>query len=157
MQVWRICKRIYLSSSFSGQGGIETAGRWHFKGHRIVYTSQSLSLATLESWVYLAPANPLPHYVAVSALIPDNLRLTIIDADSLIPGWRRFHPLHPELQTLGTDWLRTGDSAVARVPSAIVIGEFNYLLNPAHPEFLKIVPGVPSPFGFDSRMWKDRI
>ena len=157
MQVWRICKRVHQNSSFSGLGGLATSGRWHFKGFRIVYTAQSLSLAALESWVHLAPAHQLPQYAGVSATIPGNLEISIIDADLLIPAWRNLRPLHPALQELGTQWLKAGRSAIARVPSAVIVGEFNYLLNPLHPDFSMIVPGVPEPFEFDPRMWKAQI
>jgi RES domain-containing protein len=41
-----------------------------------------------------------------------------------------------------------------RVPSAIVEGEFNYLLNPRHDDFVQIKIATPEPFSFDPRMWK---
>jgi RES domain-containing protein len=75
MQVWRICKRRYAESAFSGEGGLIAPARWHHVGNRIVYTSQSLSLATLETWVHVAPQFPLPDHVALPADIPDDLRI----------------------------------------------------------------------------------
>lgn len=38
------------------------------------------------------------------------------------------------------------------VPSVIIPGELNYLLNPAHPEFAEIRMGAPEPFAFDPRL-----
>jgi RES domain-containing protein len=40
------------------------------------------------------------------------------------------------------------------VPSAIVPGERNLLLNPEHADFHKIRIGARMPFTFDQRMWK---
>ncbi|MBI2497892.1 MAG: RES domain-containing protein, partial [Opitutae bacterium] len=39
-----------------------------------------------------------------------------------------------------------------RVPSVVVPGEFNYLLNPAHPDFKRVKIGKPEPFSFDPRL-----
>jgi putative toxin-antitoxin system antitoxin component (TIGR02293 family) len=39
-----------------------------------------------------------------------------------------------------------------RVPSALVLGESNFLLNPGHPDFAKLRIGKPLPFRFDSRL-----
>jgi len=59
VRVWRISKRQYAPAAFSGDGGLRAAMRWNHKGHRIVYTSRSLSLATLELWVHTPPIESL--------------------------------------------------------------------------------------------------
>lgn len=51
---------------------------------------------------------------------------------------RETHTAPKRLHTLGDEWLDSGKSIVMRVPSAIVVGEFNYLLNPLHPDFSKV-------------------
>jgi RES domain-containing protein len=38
------------------------------------------------------------------------------------------------------------------VPSVIVPTEFNYVLNPVHPDFARIRIGTPLPFPFDARL-----
>lgn len=45
-------------------------------------------------------------------------------------------------------------TAVLCVPSIVVPSEYNYLLNPPHPEFSRIQIAKPEPFAFDPRMWK---
>jgi RES domain-containing protein len=42
------------------------------------------------------------------------------------------------------------------VPSVIVPSEYNYLLNPDHPDFALITMAEAIPFTFDQRMWKPR-
>ena len=155
MRVWRIAKRRYAPAVFSGDGGLRAAMRWNYKGHRIVYTSQSLSLATLELWVHTPPIQPLTTYVSVTATIPDDLQITVFDPETLPPDWQE-DPAPSSLRELGTDWLVSRASAVARVPSAIVPTEYNYLLNPEHPDFGLITMAEPIPFVFDRRMWKPR-
>ena len=45
-----------------------------------------------------------------------------------------------------------GESAILQVPSAIVIEEWNYLLNPLHADFKSFTCSQPEPFGFDRRL-----
>lgn len=154
MRVWRICKRRYAESAFSGEGGLIAPARWHHVGNRIVYTSQSLSLATLETWVHVAPRFPLPDHVALPADIPGDLRIYDI-GESLLPAdWKRTSPPSLIVRDIGTQWLRSQVSAVARVPAVTTSGEFNYLLNPLHADFGSIRTGEAQPFQFDPRMWK---
>lgn len=51
-----------------------------------MYTSQSLSLAQLESWMHVAPQQPLPSYVTVSAEIPDDLAIHSVEETELPAG-----------------------------------------------------------------------
>ena len=72
--------------------------------------------------------------------------------DALLPAnWQRF-PGPDATRAIGDIWLREARSAVLAVPSVIVPGEHNYLLNPSHPGFRKIVVSAPEPFAFDSRL-----
>jgi RES domain-containing protein len=41
---------------------------------------------------------------------------------------------------------------VLKVPSTVIREEFNYLINPAHPDFKKISLGAPARFVFDPRV-----
>jgi hypothetical protein len=45
---------------------------------------------------------------------------------------------------------------VLRVRSAVIADEFNFLLNPEHPDFKKIVGEQPVPFVFDGRLFHGR-
>jgi RES domain-containing protein len=151
--VWRICKEIYKDSSFRGEGGFYSSGRWHKKGVRIVYTAATISLATLEAWVHVQPTDKHVTYVHVSVIIPDDLYIRSVEETRLPPDWK-IKPFHPELQSTGMKCIKAGDSAVLKVPSVVSTGEFNYLLNPIHSEFQRIRIGDTRPFAFDERMWK---
>jgi RES domain-containing protein len=43
---------------------------------------------------------------------------------------------------------------VLRGPSIVVPEEFNYLINPHHPDFASIKIARAKPFTFDPRLWK---
>ena len=152
MYVWRICKRKHQDTAFSGEGGLYASGRWHPQGFRLVYTAESLALATLEIFVHIE-SNRLP-LVAIRAWLPDELAIEEINQNDLPNNWQEV-AAYPVLQQIGKDWLQSMRSPVLKVPSAIVPVEFNYILNPQHPD-LKVVTEPPQAFQFDHRMWKSQ-
>ena len=53
---------------------------------------------------------------------------------------------------IGDNWAKSRSSLLLRVPSVVVIGEWNYLFNPDHPNMRDLHIGNPEPFRFDSRL-----
>lgn len=94
-------------------------------------------------------------FVAIFADIPDDLEVKLVHSSELPKDWRQY-PAPELLAALGNAWIESLESAVLRIPSAVIPQEFNYLLNPSHPEFQRIKVGKPEPFEFDPRMWKNR-
>ncbi len=150
--VWRITSTRHASHAYDGEGARLWGGRWNYPGVPMVYCSLALSLATLEYFVHLEP-NIAPSLVSVAADIPTGLAAEILEAGSLPANWRAY-PAPDPLQKLGTDWARSGRSAVLLVPSSVIPHEQNVLLFPAHPDFPKIKLHKPESFSFDPRMWK---
>lgn len=148
MIVWRLCRARH--ATFDGQGAARHGGRWNHPGTSVVYTSATLSLATLELLVHVEPATTPGDLVAIPVTVPERLALhTIGDAD--LPAHWRGHPAPQRLADLGTAWAAGRSTAVLCVPSAVVPGERNYLLNPLHPEFRAIRVGRPERFVLDER------
>lgn len=150
LTVWRIVKAKHAASAFDGEGARRSGGRWTSAGRRAVYTSSTIALATLEILVHLDSTVPLPAYRLIEATIPESL-VTAIETKSLPSNWRQY-PAPPELHVIGDDWLHRQDSAVLKVPSALVAVEYNYLINPQHPDFPKITIGTPVSFPVDPRL-----
>lgn len=150
MQVWRICKQKHVDSAFSGIGGLYAAARWTPQGFRVVYTAGSLALASLEVFVH-TESDRIP-LVAIRAFLPEDIAITVVDASSLPENWQSM-AAYPTLQNIGKQWLQTQETSVLKVPSAIIPVEFNYLLNPGHPD-LQVSLEPPLKFRFDERMWK---
>ena len=119
----------------------------------MVYTSATLSLAALEHFVHVEASDAPNDLVTVAAEIPDGVSRARADARDLPRDWRRY-PAPDALAERGSRWVRTGGTAVLIVPSAIIPVEFNYLINPRHPDFTKIRVRQPERFSFDPRMWK---
>ncbi|MEI8093576.1 MAG: RES family NAD+ phosphorylase [Spirochaetales bacterium] len=150
MTVWRLASNRYASSAFTGIGAATNPGRWNMPGHAVVYTSEHLSLASLE---VLANADlaMLKNFSTISCILPD-LLVETLDVAALPPDWRTLvHPQWTALQRIGSDWLLSGRSLALRVPSAVIDGEFNILLNPGHSQFASLRPSSPVPFVPDPR------
>jgi RES domain-containing protein len=146
--VWRICHRKHVRSVFSGIGAFQRGGRWNRKRrHRVVYTSDSLALATLEMLAGIEDPEQIDEWLVASAVIPRSF-IRECSPSSLPPNWRN-HPYPVETQTVGDEWIVSQSSAVLRVPTTVIDHGFNYLLNPAHPDFGKIEFGSPAPARFD--------
>jgi RES domain-containing protein len=146
---WRIIKEKHAATAFSGEGAAKTGGRWNSRGVPVVYTSSTKSLAALESLVHLNPP-VLFKYVAIRIKFEDAL-MEIVPPKALSPDWW-VEPPPPSSKAVGDAWVEKARSAVLALPSVIIPGEPNYLLNPAHPEFKKISIGKPERFAFDPRL-----
>ena len=148
MKLYRLGKSKRIAD-LSGQGGLYFAGRWHRKGTQILYTSEHFSLAKLE---VLANSDELPtDYFALTLEVPDTVVCQTIETADLPANWRDL-PYPIELPALTDAWLREQMYWLLRVPSAHSPAEYNYLLNPLHPDhrLLRIVSLEPHPF--DSRL-----
>ncbi len=151
MRVWRICRRAHAADALSGRGGLFVSGRWHSRGRRIVYTSGSLSLAALEILVHVDQTELPRDLFRIEVEIPDDVSVERIDASALPTAWRTF-PAPPALQELGDGWLQQQKALVLEVPSAVIPEEYNYLLNPAHPDAARLVVVSSREFVYDPRI-----
>jgi len=150
VSAWRITKQKHAKSAFRGDGARIYGGRWNSPGTAMIYTAQSQSLAVLEMLVHLDSPDLLRKYVLFEVSI-DPSYVDDLDFASLPRNWKA-DPAPARLRAIGDDWIAAGASAVLRVPSALVPGESNFLLNPRHPDFGKVRIGKPIPFQYDPRL-----
>ncbi|MEO7100712.1 MAG: RES family NAD+ phosphorylase [Luteolibacter sp.] len=151
IRAFRLCKTKHLASAFTGEGARLFGGRWNSPGLAVVYTSSSLSLATLEILVHLEDPEAFTRLFSWAPLqIPDDL-LETLDETKLPRGWCA-DETNSTSRSVGDTWLRSTRTAVLAVPSVVTPGERNYLLNPEHPRFSEIQIGVAKPFQRDLRL-----
>ncbi len=151
MIVYRLAKDKY-SHKLSGKGAQRIGGRWNSKGVLMVYTSDSRALCTAEIAVHL-PLGLLPSdYRIIAINIPDSIKILILPSNRFPIEWNSIPP-SGNTQKIGDDFIEQNKSAVFKVPSAVVPGEFNYLLNPNHSDFELIKIVKIEPFVFDSRLF----
>lgn len=147
---WRIVKAKYASTAFEGEGSRRAGGRWNSRGLPIIYTAESAALAALELLVHLGRTRTLPEYVVFSCTFPESIVETV-HPDGLPSNWRA-HPAPVALRRFGDDWAGNRRSGALKVPSAVIDGENNYLLNPEHRSFRRITISAPQRFELDRRL-----
>ncbi len=151
MKVYRLSKRKF-ARDLSGKGAEQAGGRWNSRGVSVVYTSDSRALCVTEIAVH-TPLGIVPDdYEPVTIEIPDAIEIIEIPVDKLPADWKSI-PHTGKTQELGDALIRENKYAVIRVPSAVVQGDFNYLINPAHKEFKKIRILKTEKFSFDYRLF----
>lgn len=151
MRVWRICKAEHATAAFTGEGAMFYPGRWHHAGTAVVHCSESRALAALEQLVHLHRNRLPPNFVCFGVEIPEDLDILPVQTQELPTGWR-LQPGPQQLRDIGSEWAERGETTVLRVPSAVVPGEHNFLLNPRHPDFSRLGISDPEPFEFDVRL-----
>lgn len=125
--------------------------RWNSKDIRVIYTAQSNALACLENVVHRNSRGLQKNFRQMNIAIPDEIEMEEIKETDLKSGWKDFLNM-PYTQSIGDAWVRGVKTLVLKVPSAIIPGDSNYLLNPAHKDFPKIKILKTIPFQFDSRL-----
>jgi RES domain-containing protein len=133
MRVFRIASREYAPDN--SEGARFYGGRWNQPGTPVIYAAATKSLATIE---VVAHRRGIPrHYQIIVIEIPDDLNVDTIERNALPDGWSADSP-DIDTAVLGTRWAASLKSAVLKVPSAIYPDEYNYVLNPLHPDFPRI-------------------
>ncbi|REL38010.1 RES domain-containing protein [Rhodohalobacter sp. SW132] len=150
MKVWRICHKEYADSAFSGEGARLYGGRFNSEGIRAVYTSGSLSLALLELLVQIEDREYLDRCVCFTAVIKSR-HCFQPKPDELPNGWDTI-PYGKSSQDYGDRWITERKYVAMKIPSVVVPGEFNIVINPEHPKFAEIDISPPEPLRFDPRL-----
>jgi RES domain-containing protein len=153
--VYRLTKLRHQNQIFSGLGGLYADGRWTLRGHPVIYTSASISLAVLEYTLNYRRHGWVPASVLGRAVIPDEVRIEVVSPTDLPRNWSAADS-PPQLRAIGQRWLDAGAAAVLKVPSAVIVEEWNYVLNPQHPDFTKLILQKPKRFQVDRRLARER-
>ena len=74
---WRIVQAHVADRAFSGEGARRYGGRWNSKGHAVVYTSGSISLAILEILAHIQIYDILEEYVYIPVEFDPKLSMTL--------------------------------------------------------------------------------
>lgn len=131
MEVFRISKEVY-AHELSASG---SANRWNTKGQQVIYTGSSRSLSSLELVVHRGAISPAMTYkVMVISIADDDYLVKQVQRTDLPANWRTLAG-YSALQRIGAKWYNNQESLVLKVPSAIIVYEYNYVINTEHPYF----------------------
>lgn len=152
---FRIIKTEFVSSAFSGEGARLYGGRWNSPGTSMVYLAGSLAAAILEILVHTEDFSTIKDLYSYIPVRFSSKYLKTLQINRLPPDWNASTPI-AATQVIGDSWIASASSVTLKVPSAVVEGEFNYLLNPKHSDFVKLVQGEPRKLKLDPRLNSER-
>ncbi|HMR19037.1 MAG TPA: RES family NAD+ phosphorylase [Sphingobacterium sp.] len=147
MEVYRITIAKF-STELKASG---RAARWNSNDMQMIYTASSRSLACLENVVHRNQLGLSALFRAMIIEIPDDIKIKTIDKSLLHDNWKDFGNMYLT-QRIGDIWVSKIETAVLKVPSSIIDVEYNYLINPLHPDFKRIKLLKTEPFIFDERI-----
>lgn len=131
MELFRIAIAPY-AKALTGSG---SANRWNKFGEFVLYAGSTRSLASLELVVHRAAIKPLQNYeVMVISIADEDQLVRKVHLAELPANWRSL-AAYPALQELGSAWYKSKETLLLKVPSAVIIQEYNYVINIGHPDF----------------------
>ncbi len=148
--LYRVSRSKY-AGDLSGEGARLGGGRWNHKGTPIIYTAENRSLAAMEALVHMMSPDFLRGRKMVSIGVPESIVPKDSDVGSLPTDWRKYPPSFI-VASRGTNWATNGESLLLRVPSAVILHEFNVLINPAHPDMKSVKIVAVEDFVYDERL-----
>lgn len=151
MKVFRLSKSEFCRD-LTGVGAEKSGGRWNEKGYPVVYASGSRALCLTEVAVHI-PLGIIPQdFILTTIEFSSKLLTHEIYEEELPLDWKTFpHPSFPK--KMGSFLLKERKHLIIKVPSAVVQGEYNYLINPNHPDISKVKITSVEPFFFDERLF----
>jgi len=135
---------------FDGTGASLYGARWNSPGRPVIYAATTYAGAMLEVLVH-AGINSVPrhtHWIEIN--IPPGVSRECPEPNAF-PGWDDENCVVS--RAFGDAWLSEQRSAALLAPSVVTRRERNLLINPAHPDFPRIVATAPSPVEWDQRLF----
>ena len=152
MIVYRLATKAY-AKDLSGRGAELHGGRWNSKGIRMLYTSASRALCTVEIAANLPLGMLPPEYHLITLEFPDKTIMELPRKD-YPEAWGSF-PHQDATQQIGNAFIEGAKHMTLKVESALVQDEYNFLINPAHKDFRYVKIKEVIPFNFNRRLVKN--
>jgi RES domain-containing protein len=149
MILYRFATRKY-AKDLSGLGARMYGGRWNPPGVPALYASSSISLALLEVLVNAHTLSQLQQLQLVQLEIEKTNPL-VIGTEKLPANW---HLDVEHTQMIGKEIFTAKQSFCCKCPSAVIRQEWNYILDPMHPDAGKMKLKEVTDFYFDPRLFK---
>lgn len=137
MMLYRIVKSLTRTQDLTGTGAFKAGGRWNSKGTYMLYTSETSSLALLETLVHTDETEWPPRFFVIELELSDKASIYTLPDDQYPDSWTV--PENPANKKLGDLWMKTEQLLAVRVRSVINPLEFNYLLNPSHADYHRMM------------------
>jgi RES domain-containing protein len=119
----------------------------------IIYCASSRALAMAEVAVHLNLALISNDYLMIEINIPDFIVIKHLEISKFPIDWDLFPHILPT-QKIGDEFINENKYCVIKVPSAVVQGDVNFLINPYYKDFKLIEINNSYSFPFDKRFFK---
>ncbi|CAB3801178.1 RES family NAD+ phosphorylase [Pararobbsia alpina] len=156
MRVYRIAKEKpvrYRADDLSGNGAALSSGRWNARGTPVLYTSANASTAVLETRVHATGILPRMNLFLVAIDVPDSL-IGAAYEPVLPPDWNRPGIIPQTTIEIGQAWITQANALAMKVPSVVCPADFNYILNPRHPDMRDVAAVAAEAFELDPRLFR---
>ncbi len=152
MLVYRLSREKYADTLSGFGAALSYTNRWNSKGREMIYTSLNIATAMSEILVHVSVRLIPKDYMVIHIEIPDTIIIDRLNDTDLPKNWNEVPP-PAETQKIGDQFLIDKEYAGLQVPSAVVNGEYNLLLNPFHHDFTAIKIVKKEHFRFDQRLF----
>jgi RES domain-containing protein len=156
LRVYRIAKEKpgrYRADDLSGNGAALSGGRWNARGTPVLYTSANASTAVLEIRVHATGILPRANLFLVTIDVPDRLLAAAFEP-ALPPDWNRARITPQTTVEIGQAWITLANAPAMKVLSVVCPADFNYILNPRHPDMRDVAVVAVDAFELDPRLFR---
>jgi RES domain-containing protein len=156
LRLYRLAKEKpgrYRADDLSGNGAALSGGRWNARGTPVLYTSANASTAVLETRVHATGILPRANLFLVTIEVPDQL-LGAAFEPPLPPDWNHAGVTPRTTVEIGQAWITRAGALAMKVPSVVCPTDFNYLLNPRHPDMRDVTVITVEAFALDPRLFR---
>ena len=133
MLTFRIVHKLYATSLYAS--GMR--GRWNSAGNKVIYTSETVTLALLENMVRRQGVGFNSDFKIMFIEIPDDAVIESISESGLESGWRDPND-YSQCQPLGDRWFNASHALALKVPSAVMPLSCNFVVNTLHPDYARV-------------------
>ncbi|WP_046755032.1 RES family NAD+ phosphorylase [Kordia jejudonensis] len=151
MIVYRVCGSKYANDISGESSKRQRSNRWNSFGTPMLYTSDSPALCAVEIHQYLPPSFIPKNYSLLQIEVPDVEHLLVEDTFFKDEQW-----IDQLLvtQKFGDFFIEKNEHLVMKVPSAMISSCFNYLINPMHKDFNKVIITNTKTFPMEGKLFK---
>jgi RES domain-containing protein len=156
LRLYRLAKQKpgrYRADDLSGNGAALSGGRWNARGTPVLYTSANASTAVLETRVHATGILPLRNLYLVTIEVPEELVGAAYEP--VLPAdWNRAGITPQTTVEIGQAWITEAKAFAMKVPSVVCSADFNYILNPRHPDMRAVTVIAVDAFTLDPRLFR---
>ncbi|MDB5203620.1 MAG: hypothetical protein JWQ27_3029 [Ferruginibacter sp.] len=149
MIIHRITNTAF-SKDLSGTGAKMNGARWNSRGTAMLYAAEHISLAVLEMLVHTQFKDFSIELDLLHISVPDTALVKEISAAKMKKNWVEDYEY---TRFIGDEFIRSQEALLLKVPSAVILEEANFLVNPSHVDFKKVKIQSIQAFRTDKRLF----